>query len=219
MRFSPEIKYNIDELEHIISRGEGVQLDFKQTITSQRKIARTLAAFANNRGGKLLIGIKDNGALLGCNIDEEMYMIYEAAEHFCEPPVDIVFSVYETDDMLNILEVDVGNSLRKPHFAQDDHGVWQLYMRSRDKTMLASKNTQRMLENEGREEEEAQTALDSKEHFVLDYLKNNQTITAKIVAQQLNISLQRANGLLVKLNKLGLVLYNKDARGEYYLLR
>lgn len=219
MRFSPEIKYNIDELERIISKGEGVQLDFKQTITSQRKIARTLAAFANNRGGKLLIGIKDNGALLGCDIDEEMYMIYEAAEHFCEPPVDVVFSVYETDDMLNILEVDINNSLRKPHFAQDDHGVWQLYMRSNDKTLMASKNTQRMLENENREEEMEQTALDSKEHFVLEYLKDKQTITAKIAAHQLNISLQRANGLLVKLNKLGLILYNKDKREEYYLLR
>ena len=84
MQFSPEIKYDIDELERMISKGEGVQLDFKQAITSQRKIARTLAAFANNRGGKLLIGVKDNGTLIGCDIEEEMYMIHEAAEHFCD---------------------------------------------------------------------------------------------------------------------------------------
>ncbi|MFN8237152.1 MAG: ATP-binding protein [Chitinophagales bacterium] len=218
MHFSPEIKYNIDELERIISRGEGVQLDFKQAITSQRKIARTLAAFANNRGGKLLIGVKDNGMLMGCDTEEEMDMIHEAAEHFCEPPVDVVFSIYETDDSLTILEVDVNNSLRKPHFAQDDHGKWQLYMRSSDKTMLASKNTQRMLEVEDGEEVDT-TSLDSKERFILDYLKIRQTITAKILAQQLNISLQRANMMLVKLTKLGLILYNKDERGAYYLLR
>ena len=61
MRFTPEIKYDIETLEKMISRGEGVQLDFKQSITNQKKIARTLAAFANNNGGKLLIGVKDNG--------------------------------------------------------------------------------------------------------------------------------------------------------------
>ena len=219
MQFSPEIKYDIDELERIISKGEGVQLDFKQTITSQRKIARTLAAFANNKGGKLLIGIKDNGAILGCNIDEEMYMISEAAEHFCEPPVDVFFTVYETDDMLNVLVVDIQNSLHKPHFARDDHDDWQLYMRSSDKTLLASKNTKRMLENEERKSSGEQSGLDSKEYFVLDYLKIKQTITAKILARQLNISLQRATILLVKLNKQGLILHNKDARGDYYVLR
>ncbi len=217
MQFSPEIKYDIDELERMISKGEGVQLDFKQAITSQRKIARTLAAFANNRGGKLLIGVKDNGTLIGCDIEEEMYMIHEAAEHFCEPPVDVDFTVYETDDLRSIVVATVNNSLRKPHFAQDDHGEWQLYMRSIDKTLIASKKTQRMLELEDGEEDS--TVLDTKERFVLEYLKIKQTITAKILAQQLNISIQRANVMLVKLAKLGLILYDKDERGEHYLLR
>ena len=63
MRFNPEIKYDTEELEQLISKGEGVQQDFKQSISSSRKIARTLAAFANNRGGKLLIGVKDSGVI------------------------------------------------------------------------------------------------------------------------------------------------------------
>ena len=75
-------------------------------------------------------------------------MIYEAAEHFCEPPIDVIFTIYETVDDLSILRVEVKNSLRKPHFALDDHDDWQLYMRSNDKTMVASKNTQKMLELE-----------------------------------------------------------------------
>ena len=33
MRFTPRVKYDIDELEKMISKGEGVQLDFKQGIT------------------------------------------------------------------------------------------------------------------------------------------------------------------------------------------
>lgn len=216
MRFNPEIKYDTDELERLISKGEGVQLDFKQTISSSKKIARTLAAFANNRGGKLLVGVSDNGHLLGCDTEEEMYMLYEAAEHFCEPPVDVAFTVYETVDDLSILEAEVKNSLRKPHFALDEHEEWQLYMRSSDKTLLASKSTQKMLEQD---EFKLSAKLDSKEQFALDFLKTNEFLLPKEFARRLNISLQRANTILVKLTKLGLILYDKDGRGDYYMLR
>jgi predicted HTH transcriptional regulator len=218
MRFSPKIKTDIDELEKLISKGESVQLDFKQTISDQRKIARTIAAFANNKGGKLLIGVKDNGLVIGCDSEEEMYMIHEAAEHYCEPPVDVYFSIYELEDEVMVLEVDIRNSLRKPHFAMDDSGDWQLYMRNNDKTMVASKSTKKMLESEDDEVLDLEN-LDSKEQFVLDYLKNKEVIMAKELGNRLNISLQRANKILIKLMKLGAILQHIDARGEYYTIR
>lgn len=218
MRFNPEIKYNTDALEQLIAKGEGVQLDFKQSISNQQKIARTLTAFANNRGGKLLVGVRDNGELIGCDTEEEMYMLYEAAEHFCEPPIDIVFTIYETVDDLSVLAAEIKNSLRKPHFALDEHNEWQLYMRSHDKTLLASKHTQKMLEQEDARSNE-KNKLDSKEQFALDFLQKNEFLLPKEFARRLNISLQRANIILVKLTKSGLILYNKDARGEYYMLR
>jgi predicted HTH transcriptional regulator len=217
MRFTPRIKEDLEELEKMIRAGEGVQLDFKQGITSQKKIARTLAAFANNRGGKLLVGVRDNGELLGCDAEQEMYMIYEAAEHFCEPPVDVQFSIYETDEGQTILEAEVRNSLRKPHFALDEKDEWQLYMRSNDKTMAATKSTKKMLENE--DEATDPSNLDSKEQFVLDFLKTKDALTPKELSRRLNISLQRANVMLVKLTKAGLILYHKDGRGDYYSLR
>ena len=219
MRFSPTIKTDATELETIISKGEGVQLDFKQTISNQRKIGRTIAAFANNKGGTLLIGVKDNGLVLGCDCEEEMYMIHEAAEHFCEPPVDVYFTIYELDDDVAVLAVEIKNSLRKPHFALDDNDDWQLYMRNNDKTMVASKSTKKMIELEDDEEELDMNNLDSKERFVLDYLNKKELIMAKELSNRLNISLQRANKILIKLMKLGAILQQKDARGEYYTIR
>jgi predicted HTH transcriptional regulator len=219
MRFTPEYKYDTEELDKLISGGEGVHLDFKQTISSKQKIARTLAAFANNRGGKLLVGVKDNGDLIGCDTEQEMYMIYEAAEHLCNPPVDVEFSIYETEEMLTVLVADVRNSLRKPHFAQDDHHDWQLYMRSKDKTMVASKNTHKVLEREQYQDDEAGNQLNSKEQFVLEFLASNSELMAKELSRRLNISLQRANNILTKLTFSGLIIHHKDARGDYYTLR
>lgn len=216
MRFNPTFEYNIDALQQMIQAGEGVQLDFKQTITNQKKIARTLAAFANNRGGKLLVGVRDNGAIIGCDTEEEMYMLHEAAEHFCEPPVDIAFTIYEVEDELTVLEASVNNSLRKPHFALDEQDDWQLYMRSKDKTLIASKNTYKVLENDLTD---SNAKLDSKEQFVLDFLEKKEALMPKELSNRLNISLQRANTILIKLTNIGLILQQKDERGYYYILR
>ncbi|MBK6276164.1 MAG: hypothetical protein IPF58_16430 [Saprospirales bacterium] len=87
--------------------------------------------------------MKDNGLVLVAEYEEEMYMIHESAEHFCEPPVDVYFTIYELDEELAVLAVEIKNSLRKPHFALDDNDDWQLYMRNNDKTMVASKSTKR----------------------------------------------------------------------------
>ena len=49
----------------MIAEGEHQQQDFKTRIDDSRKIARTLVAFANADGGRMLIGVKDNGTVSG----------------------------------------------------------------------------------------------------------------------------------------------------------
>lgn len=48
-----------DYIHALIAEGEHLQQDFKFEISDARKIAKTLSAFANTRGGKLLIDDKD----------------------------------------------------------------------------------------------------------------------------------------------------------------
>ena len=56
---------NIQYLEKLISEGEHVHQDFKFAISDARKIAKSLSAFANTEGGRLLVGVKDNGKIAG----------------------------------------------------------------------------------------------------------------------------------------------------------
>lgn len=64
-------------IEALIEQGEHQQLDFKFEVSDSKKIARTLSAFANTDGGRLLIGVKDNGAISGVRSEEEYYMTKE----------------------------------------------------------------------------------------------------------------------------------------------
>lgn len=67
-------------LEVLIAQGEHQQQDFKFEVSDSKKIARTLSAFANTDGGRLLIGVKDNGKISGIRGDEEYYMIEAASD-------------------------------------------------------------------------------------------------------------------------------------------
>ena len=52
-------------IQRLIDEGEHEQQDFKFQISDVHKIAHSVSAFANNRGGRLLVGVKDNGTIAG----------------------------------------------------------------------------------------------------------------------------------------------------------
>ena len=71
-------------IEALIEQGEHQQLDFKFEVSDSKKIARTLSAFANTDGGRLLIGVKDNGNISGVRSEEEYYMIEAASKMYTD---------------------------------------------------------------------------------------------------------------------------------------
>ena len=83
-----------DYIHALIAEGEHQQQDFKFEISDARKIAKTLSAFANTDGGRLLIGVKDNGKIAGVRSEEEKYMIEAAAQLYCVPEVEYTLQTY-----------------------------------------------------------------------------------------------------------------------------
>ena len=132
----------MSELQRMISRGEGHLLDFKFCIDDKKKIARTLSAFANSDGGKLLIGVKDNGKIKGINPEEEYYMIEGAATSYCDPEVKFESKVWEEGHHL-VLEIDIPKSENK-HRSLDEEGKWRYYVRIDDHTLRANKILERV---------------------------------------------------------------------------
>jgi len=58
-----------EELEILILKGEGLQLELKQTFNSET--IESLVAFANTVGGKVLVGVTDAGSIVGVSINPE----------------------------------------------------------------------------------------------------------------------------------------------------
>jgi hypothetical protein len=123
-------------LRALIAEGEHQQLDFKFEISDARKIARTLSAFSNTDGGKLLIGVKDNGRISGVRSDEEYYMAESASTLYCKPEVAFETRNYQIDGK-NVLEIYIPPVDRKPVYALDHDKRWMAYIRVADENILA----------------------------------------------------------------------------------
>jgi predicted HTH transcriptional regulator len=122
----------------MIAEGEHQQQDFKYCINDSRKIAISLVAFANTDGGRLLLGVRDNGSVAGVSSEEEYYMAEAAAKMYSKPAVPFSFNIWKTEGK-NVLEIRIEKSGSRPHMAQDHKGKWLAYIRIGDQNILAPK--------------------------------------------------------------------------------
>jgi predicted HTH transcriptional regulator len=90
-------KLDEDFVNLLLKEEEGLKLEYKQQISSQEKIAKTLSAMSNTAGGMILIGISDHRKIIGIDPEEERYMIAEANENFCVPKANLELHVISID--------------------------------------------------------------------------------------------------------------------------
>jgi predicted HTH transcriptional regulator len=204
-------------IESLIAGGENQHLDFKYNISDSRKIAKTLVAFANTGGGKLLIGVRDNGSIAGIISDEELFMIEAAAQMYSKPEIEFEIQQWQ---MLNkvILEISVKESHNKPHYAQNEEGKWLAYVRHKDQNILANLV---MLEVWTRQYRKKGIYIRYKkeEEILLHYLESNQFIALNQFCRLAKTSRFKAVRTLVNLIALDILKINIDEKGFTYSMK
>ena len=133
MRILTDTQY----IHQLVAEGEHDHQDFKFEISDARKIARSISAFANTGGGRLLVGVKDNGKIAGVRSEEEIYMIEAAASMYCQPQVEIATHTHIAEGR-TVLEIDIDEASAKPVYALDEENKPKAYIRIADENILAS---------------------------------------------------------------------------------
>lgn len=205
----------MDELQLLIWQGENDQVDFKQRVTQPDKIARTIVSFANTRGGTILIGVKDDGKVVGVDPEEEKHTLELAAGFYCDPPLHLSYEEVELDGH-TVLRVIVPDSKHKPHFAKVKEDDWRGYVRVGDTSVQTSKMVEKSLQTEAPAFE--RIPLDRHEQALLDYLALNRRVTLRQYAKIANLSERRAYRMLVKLVIHGYIRLHDKEKEEYYTL-
>ena len=133
MKLESEKQY----LSRLISEGEHQQQDFKYRVSDALKLAKSISAFANTDGGRLLIGVRDDGHLSGVRSEEEIFMMHQAAYRYCRPESSIKFDTYHVDGR-TIVVATVPPSERRPVCVVDEQGERRAYIRIADENIVAS---------------------------------------------------------------------------------
>lgn len=203
-------------IKNLIRSGESQQLDFKFEISNAQKLARTLSAFANTDGGKLLIGVKDNGKIAGVRSDEEAYMAESAAHIFCKPEVRFNIKRWDVSGK-SVLEVEIPVSRHKPHFARNEEGKWIAYVRVNDQNIRANNVLLQVWTNK---EKRAGALLKfgREEQALLDYLAENETVTLSRFMRVAKTNFATAEKILVSLILMDVIHMELTEKTAYYRL-
>ena len=130
----------MDDKQYLLSlirEGEHQQQDFKYRVSDALKLAKSVSAFANTDGGRLLIGVRDDGNMSGVRDEEEIYMMHQATYRYCRPEASIKFETFHVDGR-TIVIATVPPSEHRPICVVNDEAKPKAYIRIADENIVAS---------------------------------------------------------------------------------
>ncbi|HRI85502.1 MAG TPA: ATP-binding protein [Ignavibacteria bacterium] len=214
------MKMYLIELNELIEGGENESVEFKRKFSSPEKIAKEMIAFANSKGGRLLFGVDDDKSIVGVESEKgELELISTAAKFYCEPEIE-----FHTEIMLlrgkDIVVVTIEESKNKPHmlFTDDTEKGQKVYIRFKDRSMLASKETVKILKNSNADSPPLQISVGDIEKALFEFLNKNERITVKGFKKLANISERRASRTLVNLVKAKVIRHHFFGSEDYFTL-
>jgi len=189
-------------LQQLISEGEHQQQDFKYRVSDAVKLARSVSAFANTDGGRLLIGVRDDGHLSGVRSEEEIHVMHQAAYKYCQPEASIKFDTYHIDGR-TIVVATIPPSVRRPVFALDEEGKKTAYIRIADENIVASP-VHLAIWRESQQEQGAMMTYTDSVHQLLDVLQGP-ALTLNLLVRRSRLPRPKVIRLLARLIRFHIV--------------
>lgn len=204
-------------IQRLVTEGEHIHQDFKFEISDARKIAKSISAFANTEGGRLLIGVKDNGKIAGIKSEEEIYMIEAAANMYCQPNVDLQTRTYHVEGK-TVLEICIDEYPSKPIYALDESNTPKAYIRIKDENILATPVHLKVWQH-SKKDTGTFVRFTEKEQKLLDILKAEKQLTLNQCCKLSRINRMTLCNLLADFIRFGLVAPVFKAHKFYFSLK
>lgn len=202
------------DLKNLISTGESSFLEFKHKVASPEKLAKEIAAFANFKGGRILIGVSDNGDLVGVeSYMEEEFWITQAAEDCCVPVPEIQIKLVSFSSK-DILLVEVPEAVEKPIYVKGKKRRI-VYIRREDESVVASDEMVDVLKK-GSSQDGVTFEYGERERLLFRFIKEYGEITVERFSILINTTTYTAAKILVNLVSAGVLdLFEKDGVAYY----
>jgi ATP-dependent DNA helicase RecG len=136
------------ELVELTNRGEDSRTQFKQTITNAESLAGELVAFSNSKGGKILIGVDDQGVIVGLSredIHRINQLVSNTATDLVRPSVNPDTENVATAGGQLVMVISVPEGISKPY--SDNKGVFWVKSGADKRRVTSREEVQRMLQS------------------------------------------------------------------------
>lgn len=202
-----------EDIRARIEEGEGKRTEFKRGLPRDEKTARTLCAFANTRGGLLLIGVGDRGEILGApHPRRTLETLRSIASTRLDPPLVVQLGRVDVDE-LPIVWCSVPLSPARPHAVRHDDLSSEIVVRAGSSNRVASGAALASLRAQTKV-----TSLDPLQRSVLDWVETfnrsardpGGAATIRAFAKARNIGVQRARRAFHDLERGGRLIGHGD---------
>lgn len=206
-------------IQRLIDEGEHEQQDFKFQISDVHKIAHSVSAFANNRGGRLLVGVKDNGTIAGLRSEEDLYLLQSAAEIYCRPAVTLEMTTFACEGGAVVLRAVIPPAPRRPVQCREADGTWQAYYRVADENILAHPLMVRAWRAEAQAASATLLSFTDTETALLRHLADSGSATVDELVRVARLSTPTVHDIIVRLLAMQLIDFVHSQAGFRVVLR
>ena len=133
------------ELLELIANGENSGVEFKRDDLRPEQLAKEAVALANFQGGRILLGVDDDGTITGIQRDDLEHWVMDAVFGRAVHPMILPF--YEevrVNDQLRVAVISISQGTTKPYVVRH-HGREDIYIRIGSTSQLASREQQARL--------------------------------------------------------------------------
>ncbi len=96
-------------LDFILKEGEGFGIEFKENF-DPKNLSKEIVAFSNASGGKVLVGVSDEGEVKGIKVTNKLKSQIQDLVNNCDPKIKI-----DIEEVENVLVINVFEGDNKPY--------------------------------------------------------------------------------------------------------
>ena len=133
------------ELLELIANGENSGVEFKRDELRPEQLAKGVVALANFRGGRILLGIDDDGAITGIQRDDlERWVMDAVFGRTVHPMILPFYEEIQVDEQHRVAVITISQGTTKPYVVRHS-GREDIYIRVGSTSQLASREQQARL--------------------------------------------------------------------------
>lgn len=210
----------LQELEDLISKGEGQLLEFKKKASFPEKIVKEMVAFANTKGGQLLVGVDDDGSLSGLRYaEEDRFVIDLAIQNHIRPGIKCQSELIPISRKRNVLHYLVFENHKKPsYYLQDPNGRGTAYVRVNDKSVQASREMVEILRR-SKNKKSYPVHVGEYEQLLFRHIEKDGKATLHSFMEISGLSRYRASKILIGLVVSNILSIEIDEKVDYFSMK